>query len=454
MDSAQSKFLVTGLGGNHGGRVRNDQITATTGSAGLPRNFRLLFAAVGGSDLGTQVTFIALPLTAVLVLHAGPAQVGAIGALSAVAFLVIGLPAGVWVDRLPRRAVMIIADLVRAVLFASIPVAWLLGVLTMPQLYAVALFSGVATVFSEVAAQSLLPAVVSRAQLVRANARLTGMRGVNQLVGRSVGGFLVSALTAPITIAVDAISYACSAVVLGRIRGVPPTATARRSSRVWADVREGLRHALGHRLLRPLALDGALTNFAMTLTLTVLPVVFVEELRLSEWVLGLFLAIGGCGALVGAAGARALGERFGHGRTLWMTGAASGCAGCFVPLVAVGSWLWLAAVAWLLITVKIGIGNVLAVSLRQSATPDHLMGRMNATFRFLLTGALAVASALAGVLGELAGTGAVLSISAATFAVGWLVVFLSPVRSLRELSEDPASAPTHDRVITPCGGTR
>ncbi|MEU5850723.1 hypothetical protein [Saccharopolyspora shandongensis] len=211
---------------------------------------------------------------------------------------------------------MITTDVVRSVLYASIPAAWLLGVLTMPQLCAVALLGGIATVFSEVAAQSFLPDVVGRAHLVRANARLMGMRGVNQIVGQSVGGLLVSVLTAPVTIAFDAISY---------------------------------------------------------------------------------------------------------------------FAGCFVPMLGSGSLLWPAAVAWALIAAKTGIGNVLAVSLRQAVTPDHLMGRMNATFRFLLTGALAVASVLAGVLGELVGVRAVLWVSAGAFAVSWLVVFLSPLRFLREL---------------------
>ncbi|MFI0462485.1 MFS transporter [Saccharopolyspora sp. 5N102] len=409
----------------------------TTDPDRLPGEFRLLFAAVGGSDLGTQISFVALPLTAVLALGAGPAQVGAVGALSTIAFLLVGLPAGAWVDRLPRRAVMITTDVVRAVVYASIPAAWLLGALTMPQLYAVALLGGIATVFSEVAAQSFLPEVVGRAQLVRANARLMGMRGVNQIVGRSVGGLLVSVLTAPVTIAFDAISYACAAVAIGRIRGARVTTPVPRASRVWPDVAAGVRHVLGNRLLRPMAVEGALTNFATTLTLTILPVLFVRELGISEWGLGLFLAIGGCGALAGAIGARALGERFGHGRTLWITGAVASCAGCFVPLLGSGSWLWPAAVVWALITAKAGIGNVLAVSLRQAATPDRLMGRMNATFRFLLTGALAVASVLAGVLGELVGVRAVLWVSAGVFAVSWLVVFCSPLRFLRELPAEP-----------------
>ncbi|MGW1678163.1 MFS transporter [Saccharopolyspora sp. NPDC002376] len=425
---------------------------AVTDSARLPGAFRSFFGAVIGSDFGTQVSYVALPLTAVLALGAGPAEVGALTALTTFAFLLIGLPAGAWVDRLPRRAVMITSDAVRTVLYGSVPVAWLLGMLSMPQLYSVALLGGVATVFSEVAAQTFLPEIVGRAKLVQANARLMGMRGVNQIIGRSAGGVLASAITAPVVIALDAVSYAISAVVLWRIKGSGPAVPARPKSRVWPDVRDGLRHVLGHRMLRPLAVEGALTNFASTLAITVLPVLFVRELGLDQWVLGAFLAIGGCGALAGASIARALAARFGHGRVLWIAGVAASAAGCVVPLLGSGAWLWVVVAAWSMIITKVGIGNVLAVSLRQSATPDHLMGRMNATFRFLLTGALAVAAVLAGLLGEVAGVRAVLWVSAGTFALSWLVVFLSPVRSLRDLPEQPELE--RPAPVTPAAGPR
>ncbi|SEG97220.1 Transmembrane secretion effector [Saccharopolyspora kobensis] len=440
VDSAQSKFVAAGPGN----RDRRRVIEKPAVPDRLPGQFRSFFAAIAGSDFGTQISFVALPLTAVLALGAGAAEVGALTALTTAAFLLIGLPAGAWVDRLPRRAVMITTDVVRAVLYGSVPVAWLLGALTMPQLYAVALLGGVATVFSEVAAQTFLPELVGRDHLVPANARLMGARGVNQIIGRSAGGFLASAFAAPVVIALDALSYACSAVVLWRIRVAAPAAPARPGSSVWPDVRDGLHHVLGNRVLRPLAIEGALTNFATTLTITVLPVVFVRELRLDEWVLGVFLAVGGCGALAGAVCARALAARFGYGRVLWIAGVAASCAGCAVPLLSSGSGLWFAAAGWAVLTTKTGIGNVLAVSLRQSITPDHLMGRMNATFRFLLTGALAVGGVLAGALGGSAGARAVLWVSAGVFAVTWLAVFLSPLRSLRSLPE--AQEPTVTRV--------
>ncbi|MDQ1050627.1 MFS transporter [Streptomyces sp. V4I2] len=328
-------------------------------------DFRALFAATALSQLGTNIGYVALPLSAVAALDAGPGQVGALATLGTLAFLLIGLPAGAWVDRMRHRRVLIAADLARTVLFASIPLAWWLDALTLGQLYAVA--------------------------------------------------------------------HLASAVQLVFVRGKEAPSGPARDTGLAAQIAEGLRHVLGDRELCALALTGALTNHGSQLVNTMLPILFVQELGLSAGALGLYWAAGGVGLLLGARCARPLAARLGHGRTLGLGGLVLAPAGLLVPLIGPGPWLWIAGAGWTLAMFKTGVDNVLGVSLRQRMTPDNLLGRMNATFRFLLTGALAIGAAVSGLLGELAGVRATLWVGGAFLAVAFLPVFLSPVRTRREL---------------------
>jgi len=368
-------------------------------------------------------------------LDASPGQVGLLGTLSTIAFLVVGLPAGAWVDRMRRRRVQVAADLARAVLLGSVPVAWWLDRLTLPQLYVVVLLTGVGTVFFDVAAQSFLPHVVGRPALVAANSRLAGVDAVNQVAGRSVGGVLVQAVTAPLAVGVNALTYLWSAACLLRIRRPEPPPVRRPDAHLGREMAEGLRFVLRHPLLRPIAAAGALTNFSVQLSVTMLPVLFVRELGLSAGVLGLYLATGGLGVFLGTAVARRIGRDLGYGRAMWMVGMVSAPAKLLIPLLDRGPMLWVAAAAWLLSTLQVGINNVLQVSLRQRATPDALLDRMNATMRFLLTGAVAAGAAAAGLLGELVGVRAALWVGAVGLALVWVPAYLSPLRTLRELPD-------------------
>ncbi|KKK07582.1 MFS transporter [Micromonospora sp. HK10] len=408
-----------------------------------PRPFRYVYAANLADSIGYQVGYLALPVLAVSVLGATPGQVGLLAVLSTVAFLLIGLPAGVWVDRWPRRTVLIVADLVRAALYVSVPLAWWADGLTIGQLYAVVLLAGVATVFGDVAAQSFLPELVGRDRLVAANSLLMTSNATVQIGGRGLGGLLVQGLGAPVALALNAVTHLLSAFALTR---VPPATggaarAATRPGGFGRQLAEGVRHVLGNPLLRPLAGSLAGINLTVNLMTTMLPVVFLRELRLGAGVLGLFLAAGGAGALLGAVTARPLAARIGHGRMLWLPGAVVAPAGALVALVDRGGWLWLAGAGWLALAWRTGIGNVIGVSLRQQVTPDALLGRMNATFRFLLTGAIAVGAGLAGLLGQYAGPRTSLWIGAAGVALTWLPVFRSPLRTLA----DPAGPPAGGR---------
>ncbi|MEU9121083.1 MFS transporter [Streptomyces sp. NPDC048506] len=398
------------------------------------RDFRILFAAGALSHLGSNVGYVAIPLLAVTTLGSGPGQAGALAALSTAAFLLIGLPAGAWVDRLPGRRVLVAADAVRALLFASIPVAWWLGVLSLPQLYAVVLLNGCATVFFDVGSQSVLPELVGRERLAPANTALVSLMAGASIAGRGAGGLLVQLFTAPLAILGGAIAYLASATGLTGIgrRHAPAAAPADRKQ-LRAEIAEGLRHVLGSRELRALALTATLSNLGAQMINAMLPVLFTRELHLPAGALGAYWAAGGLGILLGAGVARRLAARLGHGRTLGLAGLWFSPAALTVALVDDGPWLWVAGAGWLVTTAKTGINNVLGVTLRQRMTPDPLLGRMNATFRFLLTGALAIGSALGGLIGQTAGVRMAIWAGAICMACAFLPVFYSPVRTLREL---------------------
>ncbi|MFF8375190.1 MFS transporter [Streptomyces sp. NPDC015661] len=398
--------------------------------------FRRLFTAAAAGKLGTQIGYVAIPLLAVTTLHAGAGQVGLLATLSTLSFLLIGLPAGAWVDRMRRRRVMIAADLSRGLLLGSVPVAWLMDSLTMNQLYAVVLLSGVATVFAEVGQQSYLPQLVDRDQLPAANSALVSVDALNQLAGRSVGGFLVQLVAAPAAIAVNALTDLWSAAWIATIRqpDVRPERTAQRN--LVKEVNEGLRFVLKQPVLRAVAAAGAMNNLSIQVSVTMLPVVFVNELGLSEGAVGLYLAVGGIGVFLGARSSRRIGEWLGQGRTLWILGLAVAPFALLVPLVDRGTGLWLAGLSWLLTTFRVGVNNVIQVSFRQRCTPGELLGRMNATMRFLLTGALAVGAALAGSLGAAAGPRAALWAGAIGMALVWIPIFLSPLRTMRTWPDD------------------
>jgi predicted MFS family arabinose efflux permease len=406
------------------------------------RDFRTLFTATTLSQLGTNVGYVAVPLVAVAALDASPGQVGALAALSTLAFLVIGLPAGAWVDRMRHRRVLIAADLARAALNLSVPLAWWLDALTLGHLYAVVLLTGCATVFFDVGSQSTLPQLVGREALVGANAAIVSLQAVSSIAGRGAGGGLVQVLTAPVAVLFTALAHLGSAFRLTAIGGQQTPPPPARKTRLRAQIAEGLRHVLGNAELRALALTAALTNLGVQIVNTMLPILFVRELALPASALGLFWAAGGLGILLGARCAGPLAARLGHGRTLALTGLLLAPAALLVPLIGRGPGLWLAGVGWVLSMAKIGTANVLGVSLRQRMTPDALLGRMNATFRFMLTGALAIGAALSGLLGELAGVGVTLWAGAVVMAASFLPVLLSPVRSRRELPQRrPEPAP-------------
>jgi MFS family permease len=428
-------------------------MTATTNSAGKKtdslwrnQNFRRLFSAATVSYMGSEITFVALPLVAVIVLNASPAEVGALWMLGFVAFLTVGLPAGALLDRTRKRWVMVSSDLGRAILLGSIPVAWALDMLTIEQLYIVALLVGVGNVFFDVAARSYLPAVVGRDQLLSANSKLHSSEAASSLAGPSVSGYIVQFFAAPIAILIDAVSFLASALFLSTIRNKEPEPARSEKPKLFKEIGEGIRFVWRHPLLRPIMVAGALTNLFLTFCIVCAPLVLVRELGLGGGAVGIFFTFGGLGVLLGAASATRICDWLGAGQSLWILGLVGIPFAFLVPLIDTGAWQWIASAAWTMIIFRVGHNNVVLVSFRQRATPDHLLSRMNATMRFVMNGMEAIAAALAGGLVTLLGIREVMWIAAVGLSVAWLPVLFSPLRNMTTLDSDYQGASARERT--------
>ncbi|UBU11896.1 MFS transporter [Nonomuraea gerenzanensis] len=388
-------------------------------------NFGRLLWSNGISGFGTQITIVALPLTAVATLHASPFQLGLLSAVQTAAFLLIGLPAGVWVDRLRRRPILVRADLVRGVALLTVPAAAWLGVLTLPHLYAVAFVLGVGTVFADVAHMSFVPAVVPEERLERANGRLEVTRQVSVLAGPGVGGWLVSTLTAPVALLADAAGYLVSARLLSGVR-VAERPRPPEGRRLWAEVRAGLAFVLGEPVLSRVALGGALTRIALGICAVGYPLYLFVGLEVGATVYGLLLSASAVGALAGAAVVARVTLRYGVGTTLY--GSAVLVVALQLPAVATGpGWrLLIFPVSSALAAAAGVVFNVAQLSYRQRITPEHLLGRVNASMRFLMWGTTPVGGLAGGLLGEWLGGYGVFAAGVALLGLSYLAIVTAP----------------------------
>jgi MFS family permease len=400
-------------------------------------DFLKLWSAETISQLGTQISLLALPLVAIIVLESSPFEVALLGTIEFLPFILISLPAGVWVDRLPRRPILILGDVGRGIALASIPAAYLLGVLSIYQLYVVGFIVGVCTVFFDVAYMSYLPALVDRDRLVEGNSKLEVSRSGAQIAGPGLAGAAIGLVGAPLAIILDAISFLGSAAfVFGiRKREPAPTPTAGPAVRpsMRGEIAAGLRYVLGHRLLRSIAACTGISNFFGNVVQSILLVYIVREIGLTPAVIGLVFALGNIGFLVGAILADRISARFGVGPTI------IGSALLFGPgalLVAVAP-KELAVPFLVAFGLLIGFGgvvyNVTQVSLRQAITPERMQGRMNATMRFVVWGTIPIGSLLGGVVATAIGLHETIWIGAIGSLFSFLPLLFSPLRSLREV---------------------
>jgi MFS family permease len=417
---------------------------ASTPGPGLRGNraFLLLWSAATVSVFGSFVTRIALPFVAILTLSAGPAEVAVLRSLELVAALLVGFVVGAWVDRLRRRPVMIVADLVRALLLGSIPVAALGGWLSLPQVFVVAALAAVMTTFFDVADRAYLPTIVHRSELVRANGALTATSAAVEFTAFGVAGFLVNLLTAPIAILLDALSFIVSAVLLGGIRRPepPPPPAADRES-VTHEIAEGLRLVAHDPVLRGL-LAGVMGLAAMWGIFGATWLLFVtDELHLDPAVIGVIAALGGLGSLAGALVADRAVRRYGLGRLVVVSLVVAAIGNLLIPLAPAG--LPVVAIAFLLGQQLIGdtavtVFDVTEVSVRQARVADRQLGRVNATVRVAMVLAQLGGTIAGGLVAETLGLRTAAFLAPAFALAGAAIMWLTPVRGLRRIDPAPA----------------
>ncbi|GAA4422625.1 MFS transporter [Georgenia halophila] len=402
------------------------------------RDFRLLLLGQTTAQLGTQVSAVAIPLLAVVTLHASSLEVGIINAASTVAFALIGLQAGAWLDRVPRRGVLIVSDVLRAVLLATIPVAWWLDMLTIAQLVIVSFLVGFARVFFDVGYQSYIPSVIGKDRVLAGNSAMEFLRASGQVAGPGLGGALVSVFGAALVVLVQAVTFAVSAVTLLAIRtreSSDPAPGPR--PRMRSRIAEGLRFVLRNRVLRATAIVSATGNFSFAMASAVTMIFMARELGLSATVIGLVIAGGSLAVMLGSALTPRLAKAIGSARVIWVALALTAPLTLLTPLARPG---------WGVILVVLGmaageLGQIVYaitnISLRQRLTPDRLLGRVNATMRFLIMGLFPLGAIIGGTLGQLIG-------ARATLVVVGVLVVLSPIplwlalRGMRDVEELPA----------------
>ncbi|NGQ96878.1 MFS transporter [Brevibacillus sp. SYP-B805] len=404
-------------------------------------DFRKLWLAETISLFGSQITVLALPLTAVLTLQATPMQMGYLRTAEFLPFLLFTLMAGVWVDRRTKRPLLIFSNVGRALLLLLVPLLALGGLLRMECLYAISFLVGALTVLFQLAYQAYLPSLVAPNELMEGNSKLLASASMADVGGPGLAGLIIGWLTAPLAILLDACSFLVAAASLGMIRRrEPEPARVQRGEGLWMQIGQGFRLVFVNPLLRAIVAQAAMYNLFNMVIWALLVLYAVKELRIGEVALGFIMAAGSIGSLVGSLLAKRMAERVGVGAAL-VGGMTVGCAAPLILLMAEGGTPLAPVILTVYLFVAgcgVAMSNVHVISLRQSVTPAHLFGRMNASYRFIVTGTIPIGSFLGGYLGDLFGMKTALIIGAAGLLLAPLWVVFSPVPGLKSL---PVEAP-------------
>jgi len=396
-------------------------------------DFLKLWSAQTTSVFGSHIASLAYPLTAILVLEATTFQVGLLQATGTASGALVGLFAGVFVDRVSRKPLLIVTNLGRALLAFSIPLAAVFGFLRIEQLYFVSFVSGAFTIVADVAGMAFLPSLLEKDELVEGNSKFGTTESAAMIAGPSLSGALVQILSAPLTIFIDAVSFLFAALFIWQIR-VPEVLIEKEKRSIWTEIGEGLRFVYGNKILRPLAESIAFYFLFRQIVLTLFTLYAIRELQLEPFLLGIIFSALGFGFLVGALMVKKITKRFGIGRTMIGANFINIVALALVPLAS-GSTLWLIilfATSHFLHALAVQINGINLVSLRQAITPNRLQGRMNASFRFVNVGMMMFGALIAGFLGEFIGLRTTLAIGAVGMIVPFLRLLFSPVRQLSE----------------------
>jgi MFS family permease len=413
-------------------------------------DFLKLWVAETISVFGSQISGLAIPLVAALILKVEPFAFALLGTIEFLPFILFTLPAGAWVDRLRRRPILIIGDLGRAIALSTIPIAYAFNALTIWQLYVVGFVAGTLTVFFDVANQSYLPSIVDRDDLLEGNSKLQISQSAAQLAGPGIAGYLVGLVTAPFAILVDALSFVISALFVFRIRRAEPPVVAhpdeagQPKSSIVKEVREGLRFVVGNPALRAISAGTATSNLFGSMGFAILLLYLVQELGLTPQQIGIVFSLGNIGTLAGAILATRIARWFGLGPTIVGSLFIGGFTTLFVAVATKETAIPLLIGSGVFGGIGQMVYNINQVSYRQAICPPRMQGRMNATVRFLVWGTMPIGSIIGGVLASTVGLHETIWISAILGFIPWLFPLLSPVRKIRVMPEpigdEPVSA--------------
>jgi predicted MFS family arabinose efflux permease len=403
-------------------------------------DFRRLWAAQTGSRFGSQISQLALPLVAVLSLRSSAFRVSLLGAIEMLPFLLLALPAGAWIDRVARRPVLVLADVGRALALGSLPLAAAVGHVTYVQLCVVGFVTGTLTVLFDVAYQSYLPALVDREHVVDANSKLEISSSAAQIAGPGLAGLLIQWLTAPYAIAADAVSFVWSALLLGRIRTreeVEPPAEQRSLVR---EILEGLRYLVTDGRWRAMATFVAVFNLGTGITGPLILVFAVRRLGLSAGELGLVFALGNVGWLLGAIVARRVAQALRLGPALVVMALLGGLPFFVIPLATPHLAIPLLAAAQAIGAFAIVVFNVNGISLYQTQVPPRMLGRMNASRRWIVWGIIPLGNLLGGALAAAIGLRTTLFVGAGISTAAAAFLLVKPILSLATVDGDARAA--------------
>ena len=397
--------------------------------------FMHLWAGQTAAEIGFQVGALATSAIAISLLHASETQIGLLSALQTLAFLLVGLPAGAWVDRWRKRRVMIAANLTRITALTSIPLAYILSSLTLVHLMVVATILGLSTVFFDVAYQSYVPLIASKRYIGAANGRLEASYQVGLAGGPGLGGYLLGIVAAPLVYLLTAATYVASTWAIWRIRTPEPT-PVRSDATLGAQIREGLAFVRGQRILYPLFSCIAAAAFANAGIRVLLPLLVLRTLSMSATQLGLLLSAGALGGILGAITRPAWITRLGIGRCIVLTNIVGVSAllaqpaSVHVPVAAA----WVIACSGVISSYFITIYNVTQMSLRQEICPPDMLGRMNAIFRFAVWGVMPLGSFVAGIIASWVGVEATMYIFTAASIAAGIAMGFTPAARIRGTS--------------------
>jgi predicted MFS family arabinose efflux permease len=369
------------------------------------RDFNRLWFSDTVSQIGNQFTNLALPILAVLTLHADAFEIGLLMALQTISFPILGLFVGVWADRLRKRPIMIVCNFGRMASLTSIPLAYFFSALTLYQLYAVAAINGIFTVFFEISYQSYLPALIERDDLIEGNSKLQTSASGAQVLGPAAAGFVYELVGGAVTIAVDAIGYFVSALSLVSIRKretQPEPNSPTGHPDFFAEMKEGMHVVFDNPILWRVTACTATANLGSAIFGTVFVIFLLNTLGFSPALIGLLGTIGAIGFLIGTIATPNITKRLGLGRAIAISVGVT-IINMATPLATYGYAFLILAAIGLVADVMLPIYNINQVSLRQTIVPDRLQGRMNATVRTINWGTLPIGAIIGGALGSTVG---------------------------------------------------